>query len=81
LAAVSLYATERLWQKYFVVNDSLGDSTLFSFKEILKSRYGTNKKSIYNFPHGKYPHYYMDTFNDLKAENQLYSERTLIELV
>jgi len=60
----ALYATEHLWQKYFIANDFLGASTLFSFKEVLKSKYNTNKKSIYNFPHGKYPHYYIDTFND-----------------
>jgi hypothetical protein len=66
----ALYATEQLWQKYFITNDFLGASTLYSFKEVLKSRYGTNKKSIYNFPHGKYPNYYIDTFNDIKAERK-----------
>ena len=64
----ALYVDERKTRKYYSETHKPVDKALSTFEQSLIERYGTNKKSIFDFAHGKYPKYYIDFFNDLKQE-------------
>jgi len=69
----ALYTSECLRQKYYNADIQLAGSALLAFEQSLVSQYGTIFRSLFTFPNGKYPHYYIDTFKDIKNGNKLFS--------
>ena len=65
----AVYADEQIWEKYFDENIKTDGSVLSGFKQILQAYYGINKKSLFDYDHGKYPRYYIDNFEDLNENN------------
>ncbi|MDR0444080.1 MAG: hypothetical protein LBH44_11820 [Treponema sp.] len=57
----ALYIEDRISNKYYSCKN-----TLNSFEQELVARYGTSKKSLFDYPHGKFPKYYIDHFTDMK---------------
>ena len=62
----ALYVDERKTSKYYNENLVPPNAALSIFEQALIERYGANKKTLFDFAHGKYPKYYIDTFNDIK---------------
>jgi hypothetical protein len=63
----ALYVDERVMNKYYN-HHAPPDTALASFEETLVAKYGTSKKSIFDYPHGKFPKYYIDTFPDMAEQ-------------
>jgi addiction module HigA family antidote len=61
----ALYTFERLWQKYYPVDNYKNGSALLGFEENLIAKYGITKKSLFKYSSDKFPRYYIDTFQDL----------------
>jgi len=59
----ALYVEEREADKYY-------KSALGAFEQTLVSQYGAAKKSMFDYPHGKFPKYYIDNFADLKEKQE-----------
>jgi hypothetical protein len=57
----ALYVDEKIINKHYP-----NKSTLNAFEQILISKYGTAKKTMFDYAHGKYPKYYIDLFTDIK---------------
>jgi len=70
----ALYTFERSWQKYYNNENLINGSALLGFEEALKLKYGVIKKPLHKYTCDKFPRYYIDTFDDLKKEHQLYSD-------
>jgi hypothetical protein len=58
----ALYVDTRIHNKYPFPPSSSGSLTLSAFEQALIERYGTTKKTLFDYPHGKYPKYYIDKF-------------------
>ena len=63
----ALYVDERIIGKFDFPLDNSEGSALKTFEQSLIARYGISNKSI-DYAHGKYPKYYIDTFEDIKSE-------------
>jgi hypothetical protein len=61
----ALYVDERITKKYYEDMPLEDRSALIAFEQALIARYGIIKKPIFSYSHGKYPKYYIDTFEDL----------------
>ena len=70
----ALYVDERIEKKFNYPSSKSNDSALADFEQALIARYGTNKKTIFDFPHGKYPKYYIDYFTDIVQTHDNYAE-------
>ena len=60
----ALYVGE---QEAFFYYDFTEDLTLQGFEKALEARYGPSNKSIFDYSHGEFPEYYIDTFEDIKS--------------
>ena len=59
----ALYVDNRKTDKYYNDTKTNPDpSTLETFEQSLISHYGTTKKSLFDYPQGKFPKYYIDNF-------------------
>jgi hypothetical protein len=69
----ALYVDERIVNKYYTSHHQPATVTLAAFEQTLISHYGSTKKTLFDYPHGKFPKYYIDTFADIKhnEENQI----------
>jgi hypothetical protein len=65
----ALYVDERITDKFDFPQDNLEGSAMEAFEQSLIGHYGKIKKSMFDYAHGKYPKYYIDTFNDIKQSN------------
>ena len=64
----AIYVDERIIDKYYDIHHTPANTALAAFEQTLIAQYGSSKKSLFDYPHGKYPKYYIDTFTDLKEE-------------
>jgi len=63
----ALYVDDRKSDKYYKKAKVKPDiSALNSFEQSLILRYGETKKSMFDYPQGKFPEYYIDSFADIK---------------
>ena len=62
-----MYVDERITRKYSFPQSKDGVSALNIFEQSLIARYGTSKRTIYDYAQGKFPKYFIDTFADLKV--------------
>jgi hypothetical protein len=62
----ALYVDERIINKHYNTNHKPANTALAAFEQTLISQYGTSNKTLFDYPHGKYPKYYVDTFIDIK---------------
>jgi hypothetical protein len=62
----AVYADERITNKYFQFPNIYDTTALGRFEQTLITRYGTTKKTLFDYAHGKYPKYYIDHFTDIK---------------
>jgi hypothetical protein len=60
----ALYVDERITRKYYE-GIKPSEIALKTFEQTLIEHYGTSKKSLFGYPHGKFPKYYIDTFPDI----------------
>jgi hypothetical protein len=71
-----LYVFERIADNhYHTVHEPFGTS-LSVFEQYLISRYGESKKTLFNYPHGKYPRFYIDNFDDIKESQNCILQET-----
>ena len=61
----ALYVDERIRAKFDFSFPYSNGSGLSVFEQSLISRYGISNKSLFDYAHGKYPKYYIDTFSDI----------------
>jgi hypothetical protein len=64
----ALYVDERIRKKYGFPSPANGKPALNTFEQTLITKYGISKKSLFDYTHGKYPKYYIDTFNDIATD-------------
>ena len=64
----ALYVDERIINKHYDIHHVPARTALAAFEQTLQTQYGISKKSLFNYPHGKYPKYYIDTFTDIKQK-------------
>ena len=64
----ALYVDERIINKHYNANYTPASTALAAFEQSLISQYNTSKKTMFDYPHGKYPKYYIDTFTDIKQK-------------
>jgi hypothetical protein len=64
----SLYVDERVMRKYYNDFHEPAHTALTAFEQTLTTKYGPQKKSLFDYNHGKFPKYYMDTFADIKQK-------------
>jgi hypothetical protein len=62
----ALYVDERIINKHYNIRRTPASTALASFEQILISQYGTSNKTLFDYPHGKYPKYYIDNFKDIR---------------
>jgi hypothetical protein len=62
----ALYVDEKVFNKYFPQHHKPLDTALAVLEQTLITKYGASKKSIFDYPHGKFPKYYIDTFKDIE---------------
>jgi hypothetical protein len=62
----ALYVDDRIMNKYYNTHHTPASTALATFEQILISKYGSSKKSLFDFPHGNYTKYYIDTFSDIR---------------
>jgi hypothetical protein len=69
----ALYVDGRVVNKHYASHYQPADAALAAFEQTLISHYGSSKKTLFDYLHGKYPKYYIDTFADIKhqEENQI----------
>jgi len=65
----ALYVDDKKSSKFLDNKKVVDGSSLTAFEQVLFTRYGTVDTSLYSFPLGKYPKYYIDTFTDLHVNN------------
>ena len=58
----ALYVDDRKSDKYYNTKIKPDEYALEIFEQSLISRYGTTKKSLFDYPQGKFPKYYIDNF-------------------
>ena len=59
-----LYVDERKTDKYFHTKVKPNEYALEAFEQTLISKYGKTKKSLFDYPQGKFPKYYIDYFGE-----------------
>ena len=64
----AIYVDDRVVNKFNFPADDFKSSVFKNFENELVERYGENRKHIYSYAQGKFPRYYIDTFDDLKDE-------------
>ena len=47
--------------------DHIDNPSLQRFEKALEENYGSSNKSMFDYSHGEFPEYYIDTFTDFKA--------------
>ena len=62
----AIYVDEKIFNKYYPDTDDNDTSALPSFEQALIKQYGTSKKTLFDYAHGKYPKYYIDNFTDIQ---------------
>jgi len=62
----ALYVDEHITDKYNFPLQISNGSALNVFEQSLIEHYGKTEKTLFDYTHGKYPKYYIDTFNDIK---------------
>jgi hypothetical protein len=62
----AVYVDEKIINKYYPSKDDFDTSALPSFEQALITQYGSSKKTLFDYAHGKYPKYYIDNFSDIK---------------
>jgi hypothetical protein len=65
----ALYVDEKITKKYYDTKHTPNSAALNAFEQTLVTRYGTSTKTLFDYLHGKFPKYYIDTFPDL-LQNQ-----------
>jgi hypothetical protein len=63
----TIYVDERITDKHYNIHHKLANIALASFEQTLIEHYGTSKKTLSEYPHGKFSKYYIDTFADIKS--------------
>jgi hypothetical protein len=61
----ALYVDEQIINKHYNIYHKPANTALAAFEQTLISHYGTSNKTLFNYPHGEYPEYYIDTFSDI----------------
>jgi len=64
----AIYADERIIDKHYDIHHIPANTALAAFEQALIAHYGTSKKTMFDYSHGKYPKYYIDTFTDIKQK-------------
>jgi hypothetical protein len=62
----ALYVDEQTINKHYNTHHKPASTTLAAFEQTLISQYSTSNKSLFDYTHGEYPEYYIDTFTDIK---------------
>jgi hypothetical protein len=63
----ALYVDEQIINKHFDIYHKPASTALAAFEQTLVSQYGTSTITLFDYPHGKYPKYYIDNFTDIKS--------------
>jgi len=61
----ALYVDEKITNKHYDTHHQPANTALAAFEQTLISQYGSSKKTMFDYSHGKYPKYYIDTFMDI----------------
>jgi hypothetical protein len=61
----ALYVDERLINNHYNTRHTPANTALTAFEQILISKYGSSNKTLFDYPHGNYPKYYIDNFTDI----------------
>jgi hypothetical protein len=64
----ALYVDEKITNKHYDIHHTPANTALAAFEQTLISHYGPSKKTLFDYPHGKYPKYYIDAFTDIKQQ-------------
>jgi len=62
----AVYVDEKITNKHYDIHHTPTSTALAAFEQTLISQYGTSKKTMFDYSHGKYPKYYIDNFMDAK---------------
>ena len=60
----ALYVKERISDNYYDTKVKPNEYALRAFEKTLISKYGETKKSLFDYPEGKFPKYYIDYFGE-----------------
>jgi hypothetical protein len=66
----ALYVEERTADNHYRIVHKPKGASLGIFEDYLVSRYGTPEKSMFDYPQGKFPKYYIDIFSDIKRQGE-----------
>lgn len=61
----ALYADQRVVNRHYVSLHKSEITAFAAFEQTLIEHYGVAKKTLFDYPHGKYPKYYIDHFTDI----------------
>jgi len=64
----ALYVDEKITNKHYDTHHQPANTALAAFEQTLISLYGSSKKTMFDYLHGKYPKYYIDSFMDIKQQ-------------
>jgi hypothetical protein len=71
----ALYVDEQIINKHYNIYHKPARTALAAFEQTLISHYGTSIKSLFDYPHDKYPKYYIDNFTDIKQQFKFIKSR------
>jgi hypothetical protein len=64
----TLYVDEKITNKHYSNHHKPASAALAVFEKTLISQYGTSNKTMFDYPYGEYPKYFIDTFKDTKQK-------------